>query len=227
MFGRFHLEPFSRQVDCVVNRRADRLEKGEGLKRALVVGLSMLTGTVYAQPSAPNGVRLSFVRAENASGCMTASALEREVVQRMGHDPFDGEARQWIEGFVETQAGYFEVQLFERDAEGKTLGTRRLREHAADCHKLDDAIVLAIALIIDPTAVLAPAARSVATAATAPPRDTSVPAVTATSTAPRREAVPTTAPLASLAPAPVPNQQQYKHPHPRAHTQWLSGWIPS
>jgi hypothetical protein len=83
--------------------------------------------------------------------------LEREIARRMGQNPFEGDARQWIEGTIDFQAGAFEVQLFERDAEGSTLGTRRFREQASDCHKLDDAIELAIALIIDPNAQLAPA----------------------------------------------------------------------
>jgi len=105
-----------------------------------------------------DGVRLSFVRAENATDCIAAVALQREIVRRMGHDPFEGPARQWIEGFIRRDADFFELQLFERDAEGTTLGSRRLREPAGDCHRLDDAIVLAIALIIDPTAQLAPPA---------------------------------------------------------------------
>lgn len=115
-----------------------------------------LTTRAEAQPIANSGVRLSFVRAENAADCIAASALQSEIARRMGHDPFEGPARQWIEGFIQRQAEYYELQLFERDADGNTMGTRRLREQAGDCHKLDDAIVLAIALIIDPTAQLAP-----------------------------------------------------------------------
>jgi hypothetical protein len=127
------------------------------LDYALALGLSLIALEVRAQPSPSDGVRLSFVRADNATDCVTAPALEREMVRRMGRDPFAGAARQWIEGVVVKEGAYYEVQLFERDAEGTTLGIRRLREAAADCHKLDDAIVLAIALIIDPTAHLAPA----------------------------------------------------------------------
>ena len=76
---------------------------------------------------------------------------------RMGYDPFTGPARQWIEAAVAEQGDTFEVQLFERDSGGSTLGSRVLHEKGPDCHKLDDAIVLAIALIIDPRVHLAPA----------------------------------------------------------------------
>ena len=121
-----------------------------------LVGLSSASAA-HAEPMANHGTRLSFVRAENAAACSSTPVLEREIVRRMGRDPFAGLPRQWIEGFVAQQGGYFEVQLFECDASGNTLGIRRLRETAADCHQLDAAIVLAIALIIDPTAQLAPA----------------------------------------------------------------------
>ena len=84
----------------------------------------------------------------------------------MGHDPFEGQACQWIEGTIDRQLDYFEVQLFERDADGNTLGSRRLREQANDCHQLDEAIVLAIALIIDPGAKMGQAAATTAPAVT-------------------------------------------------------------
>lgn len=116
----------------------------------------LIATSVHAESQLATGVRLSFVRADGAADCVTANDLERELTRRMGRDPFAGAARQWVEGFIERRDEYFEVQLFERDAEGKTLGNRRLRERAKDCHTLDDAIVLSIALIIDPDARLAP-----------------------------------------------------------------------
>ncbi|HMA94721.1 MAG TPA: hypothetical protein VKP30_18655 [Polyangiaceae bacterium] len=120
-----------------------------------------LLAAVYTLPAraedAPaQGVRLSFVRAENASGCIALTALEQELARRMGRNPFVGLPRQWIEGVATKTGAYFEVQLFERDAEGHTVGTRRLRDASGDCRKLDDAIELAIALIIDPSVRLAP-----------------------------------------------------------------------
>ena len=91
---------------------------------------------------------------------MSANELASELVARMGYDPFTGPPRQWLEAAVAKHDDYFEVQLFERDQAGKTLGSRLLRERGPDCHKLDDAIVLAIALIIDPSVQLAPPTRS-------------------------------------------------------------------
>jgi hypothetical protein len=124
---------------------------------ALALGVALVARGLQAQVGSAGGTRLSFVRAENATECIAAPDIEREVTRRMGRDPFAGPARQWIEGTVELRGAYYEVQLYERNADGRTLGMRRLREAAIDCHKLDDAVVLAIALIIDPTARLAPA----------------------------------------------------------------------
>jgi hypothetical protein len=133
---------------------------------SVFLGVALLAANARAEVSPTNGVRLSFVRTESAAGCISAPALELEIAHRMGRDPFSGTARQWIEGVINRQSDFFEVQLFERDSNGALLGNRRLREQVQDCHKLDDAIVLAIALIIDPTAHLAPA--SAHTSATEP-----------------------------------------------------------
>ena len=142
---------------------------------ALPLGVGLTTAQAWAVTDASDGVRLSFVRAANATDCIAASALEREVVRRMGRDPFTGPPRQWIEGVVELKAGSYSVDLFERDALGKTLGNRQLSEVAGDCHQLDEAVVLAIALIIDPSLPFAPPpAPSPVPAAATPATDNSV-----------------------------------------------------
>lgn len=107
-------------------------------------------------PEPAQGVRLSWVRDTEATHCITAQEMERDVRARLGRDPFRGEARQWIEGFVSVKDGRTVVQLFERDAQGNTVGSRVLSDEAGDCHNLDDAVSLAVALLIDPSARLGP-----------------------------------------------------------------------
>ncbi|MBN1609441.1 MAG: hypothetical protein JW940_22615 [Polyangiaceae bacterium] len=129
------------------------------LTAALVAAGLSLVGRTHAQEpgsAGPAGVRLSWVRAEGASSCITAQALEGAVTSRLGHDPFQGESRQWVDGVVFAHEGGFTVQLFERDARGNAVGMRSLREFAGDCRNLDEAVTLAVALIIDPTAKLGP-----------------------------------------------------------------------
>lgn len=126
------------------------------LSLAFVAALGTVPARAEVAPTT-EGVRLSFVRAENASDCVAPALLEREIARRMGRNPFAGSPRQWIEGFVrQADGGAYEVELLERDAQGRTLGARRLREAGGNCRKLDDAIELAIALIIDPSAQLLP-----------------------------------------------------------------------
>lgn len=136
--------------------------------RLLVFGLSMRIGSLsllltglFACPAFAMGqsatdaaVKLSWVRSESALDCIGPSALESELAERMGKNPFEGTAGQWIEGYASRADGGYEVQLFERDANGKTIGSRRFTEQSDNCRELDDAIELAIALIIDPNVKL-------------------------------------------------------------------------
>lgn len=129
------------------------------LRLALSAAMVVSAGTTEgAEPGRlePGGVHLSWVRAEGAGTCITPQSLQGAVAVRLGRDPFQGEARQWIEGVVFADGGGFTVQLFERDAAGNTVGARTLREVAGECRELDDAVALAVALIIDPTAKLGP-----------------------------------------------------------------------
>ncbi len=110
----------------------------------------------HAEPSQPAGVRLSWVRTAEAATCITPQALEHQVAERLGWNPFEGETRQWIEGLVVLDGDEYQVELFERDEAGSTVGSRVLRSSASDCRSLDEAASLAIALIIDPSATLQP-----------------------------------------------------------------------
>lgn len=170
---------------------------------ALLAGLWLATSPARAESNSNGGTRLSFVRTADATDCIAAPALEREIVRRMRRDPFTGPARQWIEAVVGRADNIYTVQLFERDLEGKTLGTRTLRSEAGDCHELDEAMVLAIALIIDPSVQLAPRTardppQSALSGAAPAPNASTEPAIAA-------EPAPVPA-LAGRAPAPAASQ---------------------
>ncbi|HEY5960464.1 MAG TPA: hypothetical protein VIV60_28115 [Polyangiaceae bacterium] len=116
--------------------------------------LLAVPATADATAPATGAVRLAWVRADAAQDCLSSNELQSELIERMGKDPFEGAPRQWIEGFVTRQGEHYEVQLFERDANGKTVGSRKLSETSMSCRSLDEPIVLAIALIIDPNVKL-------------------------------------------------------------------------
>lgn len=134
----------------------------------LLAGFWLAAPAAHADSSPDGGTRLSFVRSASATHCIAAPVLEREIARRMRRDPFTSPVRQWIEVVVEHDVDGYAVHLFERDSEGKTLGTRELHSETEDCHQLDDAMVLAIALIIDPTAQLEPATARIAEAPPTP-----------------------------------------------------------
>jgi hypothetical protein len=96
------------------------------------------------------GVDLSLVRGEGADACITAEVLEDEVARRLGRNPFTRPVRQHIECLVLREKGAFIVRLYERDQVGRRMGDRELFVSTTDCRELDDAMALAVALLIDP-----------------------------------------------------------------------------
>jgi hypothetical protein len=104
------------------------------------------------------GVELALVRGDGADACIGSDVLEGEVTHRLGRNPFARPVRQRIECLVQREDSAFVVRLYERDLQGKRLGERVLRVATLDCRDLDDALALAIVLLIDPE--YKPAAKS-------------------------------------------------------------------
>jgi hypothetical protein len=98
--------------------------------------------------------RLGWARGEGADACVDERELERRVRARLGRDPFNQEAEQSIEGDISGNAGRWRVELQVRDGTGARIGSRQLEVAETDCKRLTDAIVLAVALTIDPRAPL-------------------------------------------------------------------------
>lgn len=97
-------------------------------------------------------VRLSFARGSGAETCLGEPQIEEQVVHRLGRDPFSARADVSIEGNVVRAEGTWHAVLDVRDRHGHALGHRELEAHDADCGPLGDALVLAVALAIDPEA---------------------------------------------------------------------------
>src|SRR5690606_18987279 len=82
--------------------------------------------------------------------CISRQEIVSKVRRRLGTDPFTGEPGQWLEGVIRREGHSWTATLYERDAEGNTLGTREFQSESEDCRELDEAIVLMVALLIDP-----------------------------------------------------------------------------
>lgn len=127
------------------------------------------------------GVHLSWVRAESARECGNAGLVQADVVRRLRKNPFTEPSRVFVEASVTRAGTAFQAQLELRDEQGQPLGTRRVTSDAASCDSLVSAAALAIALMIDPDAVLAPPepAKAPPPASATPPSTTAVPSATA------------------------------------------------
>lgn len=188
------------------------------------VTLTLFFGAFGASAEPTSLVRLSFSRGSGADTCIDEPRLEELVRGRLGRDPFSSRADVSIEGNAVRVEGTWRAVLDVRDRRGHALGHRELEAHDADCGPLGDALVLAVALTIDPeagttslfptspepapassslpapgasTAPVAPAAPVVAAAAppvVAAPASSSVTSSDATTTAPVAASCPECAP---------------------------------
>ena len=176
-------------------RRAPRI--------GLCVGLLSLSaaGGVGAQApaEAPTSerYRLSWVRGKGAEECPGAEQLAAAVRQRLGRDPFASDAPRDIEGSVARVDDYWQARLNVLGSEGAVLGSRDLSTRAPTCALLADAVTLAIALTIDPSAPLTPPEN-----VTPPAPIDPLPSPTAP-VAPEPVAEPTPSPV----PAPTPRER--------------------
>lgn len=121
---------------------------------ALAPALVALLGSASARAGdeANQLFRLAWVRSEGAEGCIDQPGLEAGVRARLGREPFASAAPASIEGEVGRFADAWRAKLRVRDGGGALLGQRALEIRGDDCAQLSEAIVLAVALTIDPNA---------------------------------------------------------------------------
>jgi hypothetical protein len=103
--------------------------------------------------------RLEWARLEGAGSCIDRATLETRVKRRLGTEPFDPRASRSIEGVVQRSGKVWRAQLVVRTRPNEANPPRRVLESAAnDCQSLGNAVVLAVALAIDPAAAFGDAA---------------------------------------------------------------------
>lgn len=201
--------------------RSHRALPGRRPARAGPIGGAALAGllcvTISAAPAAAEGetVRLSWARGAGADSCISAAALAERVEARLGRDAIAESAPRSIEGVVVREEERFLARIYIRDEGGALLGAREIDDASPSCSALDAAVVLAVALAIDPNAALAPPRAVVPTnppptsatpppaSATPPPSPSTLPpsqsgAPSAEPQEPRPAAIP--APSAAAAP---------------------------
>jgi hypothetical protein len=118
--------------------------------------LALLLAASSARAAEP--ARLEWVRLAGAGSCIDAAELEARVKRRLGTEPFDPRASRSIEGVVQRTGAVWRAQIVVRARSDDANPPRReLESAAADCESLGNAIVLAVALAIDPEAAFSDA----------------------------------------------------------------------
>jgi hypothetical protein len=121
------------------------------------------------------GVHLSWIRSPAAVSCPDAGHVQADVVRRLGGNPFTEPSHTFVEASVSKDAGTWQAEIEMRDPAGGSLGSRKVSSDGPSCTSLAAAAGLAIALMIDPDALLnrppAPPPKDVA-----PPREPTAPA---------------------------------------------------
>ena len=109
-----------------------------------------------AEPPAPG---LNWVRLPGAEACIGAAHLGQRVEERVGRVLFAAcsEAGLFVDGHVAPapapQTGWH-VRLELSDREGKVLGRRDMQFANTDCHAIDEAVALVIAVTLYPNTAL-------------------------------------------------------------------------
>lgn len=127
---------------------------------ALVASVALARGKDALADEKKKTASLGWTRLEGADGCIGTRELAEGVEKILRRPTFvsASQADLAIEGRAEknkTGPG-FKAVLSVADPAGKPLGTRELTTESSDCHALDDQVELAIALMVDPDASLAP-----------------------------------------------------------------------
>jgi hypothetical protein len=133
---------------------------------ACYVGFSLLfalsvpafSAVARAASTGPQPAALSWTRGRGAESCPDASDVERGVELRLGRAALVPKERAElvVEAVAErTQSGGFRVQIALLRAD-EVIGRRVLEGTEPECLTIADKAVLAIALMIDPDAALAP-----------------------------------------------------------------------
>jgi hypothetical protein len=121
---------------------------------ALVFIVLLISRGARADDARPSGrtSSLSWIRLRGAESCVATQKLAQGVEARLGRRVFVAAPRADIsvEGYVERTKQGYEATFSVRDSEGSLLGTRKLIEPGPSCDALTDALVLALAVMIDP-----------------------------------------------------------------------------
>ena len=103
-------------------------------------------------------VRFSYERGSGTSSCPDEAAVRGAVAERLGYDPFAGDAPESVVVKLKRTDRGLRAEVEIRDRSGHATGARSLDSASArnDCTELASALALAVALAIDPLLIARP-----------------------------------------------------------------------
>lgn len=128
----------------------------------MVIRAAALASLCVSSPSfaqRESSVRLEYLRGPGAETCPDQPAVHSAVGDLLGYDPFHDEGRRTIRARVARNARGLEAAVDLQEAAGPWRGVRRLESSKADCAQLASALVLSLAIAIDPMLAARPPQR--------------------------------------------------------------------
>jgi len=117
--------------------------------RCVLVSVTLLCEAATAGAAGAR-YRLELVRADGAGSCPGAATIERDVMLRLGRDPFAQTGERGIEIVLERSESVWRAKLFLRVDAKQPDAVRVIESEAADCAELGKSVSLAVALAIAP-----------------------------------------------------------------------------
>jgi hypothetical protein len=129
------------------------------VRRMTLAGVLSVARFAAADDQAPRPSSLSWVRAEGAESCPPPSAIAKLVEERLGRSVFVSPARAElaVEAYAERAAdSKWHIAISVSKKDGEVAGRRVFWSDESSCTPVAENAALAIALMIDPDAMLRP-----------------------------------------------------------------------
>jgi len=125
-----------------------------GCARLALAGLLLVPALAAAASTAHHShASLDVTRRASAARCPAEKDVRRDVTAILGYGPFDKNARRRVSAVLWATDGTYHARIQLKDSRThKSLGVRELSAAGPTCEELGQAMVLAIALAIDPLA---------------------------------------------------------------------------
>lgn len=110
-----------------------------------------VAGVLFAVQANGEPVRFNWVRLPGAETCRSGAELAAQVRDALGQEAFAESTALAIEGLVRPDGDRLVLTILSRASDGSLLGERTLDDEKGSCAGLEQAMVLALTLAIDPS----------------------------------------------------------------------------